>query len=152
LHKISHKLVNDSQVQVIAVEDLHIKGMVKNHRLAKSISDAGWGMLTIMLKYKAEKLGKGYIEVNRFYPSTKACSCCGVITSKMPLNIRSWKCDNCSTVHDRDINASKNIALEAKRMIAAGIAGTASRGNVRRGRGRKSSVHAAANEAGNPVL
>lgn len=152
LHKISHKLVNDSQVQVIAVEDLHIKGMVKNHCLAKSISDAGWGMFTTMLKYKAEKLGKGYVEVNRFYPSSKACSCCGVIASKMPLNIRSWKCDNCSTVHDRDINASKNIALEAKRMIAAGIVGTASQGNVRRGRGRKSSVHAAANEAGSPVL
>ena len=152
LHKLSHKLVNDSQVQVIAVEDLHIKGMVKNHRLAKSISDAGWGTFTTMLKYKAERAGKGYIEVNRFFPSSKTCSCCGVIASKMPLNIRSWKCGNCSTVHDRDINASKNIALEAKRMIAAGIAGTASRGNVRRGRGRKSSVYAAANEAGSPAL
>lgn len=153
LHKISHKLVNDSQVQVIAVEDLHIKGMVKNHCLAKSISDAGWGMFTVMLKYKAEKLGKGYVEVNRFYPSSKACSCCGVIArSKMPLNVRSWKCDNCSTVHDRDINASKNIALEAKRMIAAGIAGTASRGNVRNKVGRKSSICSVANEARSSVL
>ena len=144
--------MNDSQDQVIAVEDLHIKGMVKNHCLAKSISDAGWGTFTTMLKYKAERAGKGYIEVNRFFPSSKTCSCCGVIASKMPLNIRSWKCDNCSTVHDRDINASKNIALEAKRMIAAGIADTASRGNVRRGRGRKSSVHVTANEAGSPAL
>jgi putative transposase len=150
LHKLSRRLVDENQV--IAVENLHVKGMMKNHCLAKSISDAGWSTFTTMLKYKAERVGKGYIEVNRFYPSSKACSCCGIIVKSLPLSIRAWKCENCGSSHDRDINAAKNIALEAKRMIAAGIAGTASRGNVSRGRGRKSSVHAAANEAGSHVL
>lgn len=152
LHKLSHKLVNDSQVQVIAVEDLHIKGMVKNHCLAKSISDAGWGTFTTMLKYKAERSGKGYIEVNRFFPSSKTCSNCFHIQKSMPLNIRAWKCDKCATVHDRDVNAAQNIRNEAQRMIAAGIAGTASRGNVRNKAGRKSSICSVANEARSSVL
>ena len=152
LHKLSHKLVNDSQVQVIAVEDLHIKGMVKNHCLAKSISDAGWSTFTTMLKYKAERAGKGYIEVNRFFPSSKACSNCFHIQKSMPLNIRSWRCDKCGSVHDRDINAAQNIRNEAQRMIAAGIAGTANRGTVSQVRGRKSSVLARAIDVRSPVL
>lgn len=150
LHKVSKRLVDENQV--IAVEDLHVKGMLKNHTLAKAVSDVGWGMLTTMLKYKSEKAGKGYIEVNRWFPSSKSCSCCGNIVKSLPLNIRAWQCDKCKTHHDRDVNAAKNIALEAKRMIAAGIAGTASRGNVSHGKGRKSSVHAAANETRSPVL
>lgn len=152
LHKLSHKLVNDNQVQVIAVEDLHIKGMVKNHCLAKAISDAGWSTFTTMLKYKAEKAGKGYIEVNRFFPSSKACSTCLHIQKSMPLNIRNWKCDKCGEIHDRDINASKNIRNEAQRMIAAGIAGTANRGIVSQARGRKPSVLANAVEIRSLVL
>ena len=150
LHKLSRRLVDENQV--IAVEDLHVKGMMKNHCLAKSISDAGWGMLTTMLKYKTEQAGKGYIEVNRFFPSSKACSCCGHAIKSLPLNIRNWKCIECGAEHDRDINAAKNIALEAQRMIAAGIAGTASRGNVRNKAGRKSSICSVANEARSPVL
>lgn len=150
LHKLSRRLVDENQV--IAVEDLHVKGMMKNHCLAKSISDAGWGMLTTMLKYKTEQVGKGYIEVNRFFPSSKACSCCGHVVKSLPLNIRNWKCIECGAEHDRDINAAKNIALEAQRMIAAGTAGTASRGNVRNKTGRKSSVCSVANEARSPVL
>ncbi len=152
LHKLSHKLVNNSNVQVIAVEDLHVKGMVKNHCLAKAISDAGWATLTTMLKYKAAKAGKGYIEVNRFFPSSKACSCCLHVQKSMPLTIRTWTCDQCATVHDRDINAAKNIRNEAQRMIAAGIAGTANRGIVSQARGRKSSVLANAVEVRSPVL
>ena len=150
LHKVSKRLVDENQI--IAVEDLHIKGMLKNHNLAKAVSDVGWGIFTTMLKYKSEKVGKGYIEVNRWFPSSKSCSCCGNVVKSLPLNIRAWKCNKCETVHDRDINAAKNIALEAQRMIAAGIAGTANRGNVSHGRGRKSSVHAAANEIRSPVL
>ena len=152
LHKLSHKLVNDSQVQVIAVEDLHVKGMMRNHCLAKAIGDVGWGAFTGMLKYKAEQAGKGYIEVNRFFPSSKACSCCLHVQSSMPLNIRSWRCDKCGSLHDRDINAAQNIRNEAQRMIAAGIAGTASRSTVSQVKGRKSSVLARAVDARSPVL
>jgi putative transposase len=152
LHKLSHKLVNDSQVQVIAVEDLHVKGMMRNHCLAKAIGDVGWGAFTGMLKYKAEQAGKGYIEVNRFFPSSKACSCCLHIQPSMPLNIRSWRCDKCGSLHDRDINAAQNIRNEAQHMIAAGIAGTASRGTVSQVRGRKPSVLARAVDVRSSVL
>jgi len=123
LHKLSKQLVDENQV--IAVEDLNVKGMMKNHCLAKAISDVGWGQLTGMLKYKAERAGKGYIEVNRFFPSSKTCSCCGIVVKTLPITVRSWTCEHCGTLHDRDINAAQNIALEAQRLIAAGIAGTA---------------------------
>jgi len=123
LHKLSKRLVDENQV--IAVEDLHIKGMMKNHCLAKAISDVGWGQLTLMLKYKAERAGKGYIKVNRFYPSSKTCSCCGKVVKSLPLTTRTWTCEHCGTLHDRDINAAKNIALEAQRFIAVGITATA---------------------------
>ncbi len=150
LHKLSKRLVDENQV--IAVEDLHVKGMMKNHCLAKAISDVGWGNLTAMLKYKAERAGKGYIEVNRFFPSSKACSCCGIVVKSLPLSVRTWTCQNCGTSHDRDVNAAKNIALEAQRLIAAGIAGTANRGNVRNKPGRKSSVRSVASDVRSPVL
>ena len=150
LHKLSRRLVDKNQV--IAVEDLHVKGMMKNHCLAKAIGDVGWGAFTGMLKYKAEQAGKGYIEVNRFFPSSKACSCCLHFQSSMPLKTRSWRCDKCGTSHDRDINAAQNIRNEAQRMIAAGIAGTASRGTVSQVRGRKPAVLARAVDVRSPVL
>lgn len=150
LHKLSRRLVNENQV--IAVEDLHVKGMMKNHCIAKAIGDAGWNIFTAMLKYKAEQEGKGYIEVNRFFPSSKACSCCLHVQSSMPLKVRSWRCDKCGVIHDRDVNAAQNIRNEAQRMIAAGIAGTASRGTVSQVKGRKSSVLARAVEAGSHAL
>lgn len=146
LHKLSHRLVNENQV--IAVEDLHVKGMMKNHNLAKAIGDVGWGMFTEFLKYKAARNGKGFIKVNRYFPSSKTCSCCMHVQKSMPLNIRAWRCDKCGVKHDRDINAAQNIRLEAQRMIAAGIAGTASGGTVRQGGGRKSSILARAVETG----
>jgi len=128
LHKLSTRLVNENQV--IAVEDLHVKGMMKNHRLAKAIGDAGWGSFTTMLKYKTAKAGKGYIEVNRFFASSKTCSCCLQTKAQMPLDIRTWTCDRCGTRHDRDINAAINIRNEAQRMITAGIVVTANGGAV----------------------
>jgi len=109
-------------------------------------------MFTGFLKYKAAKAGKGYIEVNRFFPSSKTCSSCSHIQKLMALSIRNWTCNKCGETHDRDINAAKNIRNEAQRMIAAGIAGTANRGNVSRGKGRKSSVLAVAVEVGSPCL
>jgi len=148
LHKLSHKIVNDNQVGVIAVEDLNVKGMMNNHGLAKSIGDGGWGIFTSFLKYKAARVGKGFVTVNRFFPSSKACSCCGHVAQSLPLNVRVWTCNQCGTLHDRDINAAKNIALEAQRIIAVGMTGTANRGTVSRGKGRKSSIHACAVEIG----
>lgn len=152
LHKLSHKLVNDNQVGVIAVEDLHVKGMIKNHCLAKAIGDVGWGMFTSFLEYKAARVGKGFIRVNRFFPSSKACSCCGHVVQSLTLNIRTWRCDKCGSLHDRDVNAARNIALEAQRIIAVGMTGTANRGNVRSKAGRKSSVCSVAVEVRSPVL
>lgn len=150
LHKLSHRLVNENQV--LAVEDLHVKGMMKNHCLSKAIGDVGWGMFTGFLEYKAARAGKGFVKVNRFFPSSKSCSCCMHVQASMPLNIRSWRCDKCGTLHDRDINAAQNIRLEAQRMIAAGIAGTANRGTVSQGKGRNPSVLARAVEVGSSVL
>jgi putative transposase len=139
LHKLSKRLVDENQV--IAVEDLHVKGMMKNHNLSKAIGDAGWGSFTNMLKYKTAKAGKVTIEVNRFFASSKTCSCCLHAQASMPLEIRSWVCDQCGVRHDRDINAAQNIRNEAQRMIiAAGASVTASRGTVSHNSGRKSSV------------
>jgi putative transposase len=138
LHKLSRRLVNENQV--IAVEDLHVKGMVKNPNLAKAISDAGWGMFTRFVEYKARWDGKIFVRTNRFFPSSKACNVCGMIHDGMDLSVRRWACKGCSTVHDRDENASKNIRDEAKRMLAAGTVASASGGAVSRRRGRKPSV------------
>ncbi len=150
LHKLSTRLVNENQV--IAVEDLHVKGMMKNHQLARAIGDAGWGSFTNMLKYKTARQGKGYIEVNRFFASSKTCSCCLHAQAKMPLEIRMWTCDQCGTRHDRDINAAINIRDEAQRMIAAGAVATANGGTVSQAKGRKSSVLARAVEVRSPQL
>ena len=145
LHKLSAKLVNESQI--LAVEDLNVKGMMKNHKLAGTIADVGWGIFTSMMKYKAAKQGKGYIEVNRFFPSSKTCNVCLRKEANMPLSKRMWTCVGCGAVHDRDICAALNIRDEAKRMMAAGLVATACGRNVRPKRGRKRSVAATAVEA-----
>jgi len=123
LHKLSRKIVNENQV--IAVEDLGVKNMVRNHKLAKSISDCGWGMFCTMLKYKAEKEGKTYQEVDRFFPSSKTCNVCLNQVGSLPLDIRSWTCEHCQTTHDRDINAAINIKTEALRILSLGTSDTA---------------------------
>jgi putative transposase len=131
LHKLSRKIVDENQV--IAVENLNVKGMVRNHCLAKAISDAGWGMFGTMLKYKAEKLGKIYVEIDRFFPSSKTCNNCLHKVSEMPLNVRHWDCSKCHSRNDRDINVAKNIRDEALRFLALGTSAAASGGNVSRG-------------------
>lgn len=128
LHKLSRRIVNENQV--IAVEDLHVKGIMKNHNLAKATGDAGWGMLTSFLEYKAEQAGKAFVKCDRWYPSSKACSECGSICDKLPLDVRAWTCALCGTHHDRDINAAKNIRAEGLRILAGGAPAAASRGNV----------------------
>ncbi len=148
LHKLSRQIVNDNQV--IVVEDLAVKNMVKNHNLAKSISDAGWGMFQTMLKYKAEQEGKIYLEIGRFFPSSHLCNVTLLPLEKMDLSVRSFFCLHCNTHHDRDINAAINIRNEGLRILALGTSATALGGNVRPKRfGRKSTtVAAVADELG----
>ena len=150
LQKLSRRIVNENQV--IAVEDLNVKGMIRNHSLAKSISDVGWGLFTALIEYKAARAGKAFIKCGRWYPSSKTCSVCGSIQDKLPLDVRAWNCSHCGAHHDRDINAAINIRAEGLRILAAGNAASASRGSVSRGRGRKLSVRAVAIEARSPRL
>lgn len=148
-HKLSRKLVNENQV--IIVEDLAVKNLVQNHKLAKSISDAGWSEFTRQLKYKSEKSGKTYLEIGRFFPSSKTCHVCLNRVGSLPLDMRNWTCSNCNTKHDRDVNAAVNIRDEGLRLLALGTSATASGGNVRPKVGRKSSVSSAfAIETGSP--
>ena len=118
LHKLSRSLVDENQVVVL--ENLNVKGMVKNHNLAKAISQTGWGMFCTMLKYKAEQEGKMYVEVDRFFPSSKTCNVCLNQVDSLPLDVRSWTCSNCKTTHDRDINAAINVRDEGLRIISCG--------------------------------
>jgi len=129
-HKLSRKIVNENQV--IVVENLNVKGMVNNHNLAKAISDVGWGQFCTMLKYKAEREGKVYQEVDRFFPSSKTCHVCFNQVGELPLEVRTWTCQHCQTTHDRDINASINIKNEGLRILELGTSSTALGGNVRR--------------------
>ena len=115
LHKLSSRTVSDSQV--IVLEDLNIKGMVKNRHLSKSISDAGWGMFREFALYKADWYGRDVHKVNRFYPSSKICSNCGHIKHDLKLSERSWVCPKCGTLHDRDENASNNLFLEGLKNV-----------------------------------
>ena len=134
LHKLSRKLVDENQV--ICVENLAVKNMVRNHKLAKSISDVSWGMFCTMLKYKAEWSGKTYIEVDRFYPSSKTCNHCLNIVDSLPLDIRFWDCQHCGATNiDRDINAAKNIRDEGLRIMAVGHIASASGERVRPSKG-----------------
>ncbi|MGW3656776.1 RNA-guided endonuclease InsQ/TnpB family protein [Streptomyces sp. NPDC005151] len=121
LHKLSTRLVRENQTLVI--EDLTVRNMVKNRSLARAISDAAWSEFRSMLEYKAAWYEREVIAVDRFFPSSKLCSTCGTIASKMPLHVREWTCD-CGTTHDRDINAAKNL-------LAAGLAVTVCGAGVR---------------------
>lgn len=116
LHKVSSEIILN--YDVIALEDLNIKGMIKNKKLAKHIADVSWGTFVRLLEYKAEWNDKQIIKVNRFYPSSKTCSC-GWINQNLKLSDRTWTCSECQTIHDRDILAANNILKEGKRIIGA---------------------------------
>ncbi len=147
LHKLSRKLVNENQV--IITENLNIKGMVRNHKLAKSILDCGWGMFLKFIDYKCQKEGKVFLEIDRFFPSSKTCNHCLTVVDSLPLDLRTWDCPSCGTKNiDRDINAAKNIRDEGLRILSCGTRDTANGGSVRPRRGRKSTVVATANEVG----
>ena len=118
LHKLSRKLVSENQV--VVVENLHVKGMVRNHNLAKAISDVGWGMFTNFLAYKLDKKGGKLVEIDRWFPSSKLCSNCYHQVEEMPLDVREWTCPHCQTSHDRDGNAATNIREEGFTVATGG--------------------------------
>lgn len=123
LHKLSTDLV--TRFDVICVEDLNLRGMVKNHSLARSLHDASIGAAIRMIEEKAERYGKTMVKIDRWFPSSKTCSGCGHIVEKLPLSVRQWRCPECGVSHDRDANAAVNI-------LAAGQAVSAHGGTVRR--------------------
>jgi putative transposase len=150
LQKLSRKLVNENQV--IVVEDLAVKNLVKNHSLAKAISDLGWSSFVGMLDYKCERSGKILVKVERFFPSSKTCSNCYHRVYSLPLDVRNWTCPSCDTHHDRDVNAAINIKAEGLRLLALGTSATANGGDVRPSRGRKTSVRRSPSKLEAPTI
>ncbi|NEO37800.1 MAG: IS200/IS605 family element transposase accessory protein TnpB [Moorea sp. SIOASIH] len=140
LHKLSRKIVD--QNQVVVVENLNVKGMVRNHKLAKAISDLSWGTFVNFLSYKCEKEGKVLVEIDRWFPSSKTCFNCHYQIKELPLDVRSWTCPSCGIHHDRDGNAAKNIRAEGIRMLSSSGTGevNASGEQVRPRRGRPSKL------------
>lgn len=111
LHKITTYLVRNNDV--IALEDLNVRGMVKNHNLAKAIANVSFGEFNRQIEYKVQMYGKQIYRVDRFFPSSKTCSNCGCVQEKMPLHVREWTCPDCGEHHDRDINAATNLLRQA---------------------------------------
>ena len=121
-HKVSRTLINENQV--VCVESLNVKGMVKNPKLAKHIADANWGEFARQRKYKSEWADRTVVEIDRFFPSSKRCHSCGFVNESLPLSIREWDCPECKAHHDRDINAAKNIKTAGLAGLACGATGT----------------------------
>jgi putative transposase len=120
LHKTALRLVRDNQA--VYVEDLAVSGLART-RLAKSVHDAGWAAFVRLLEEKAVRYGRTVVKVGRWFPSSQICSRCGVKDGPKPLDVREWACGTCGSVHDRDVNAARNILLEGRK-VAAGQAET----------------------------
>ncbi|WP_248962680.1 RNA-guided endonuclease InsQ/TnpB family protein [Sphaerisporangium perillae] len=118
LHKTSARLAVEHDL--IVIEDLNVRGMVRNRSLARVISDCGWGEFRRQLQYKTARAGRHLIVIDRWYPSTKTCSMCGHLLTELSLSTRTWQCPSCGTRHDRDINAAKNIVAAGRAVSACG--------------------------------
>ncbi len=138
--QLSTRLIRENQV--VCLETLSVKNMVKNHCLAKAVSDVGWSEFVRQLDYKAKWYGRTIVKIDRWTPSSKTCSACGFVLEELGLEVRSWVCPECGTCHDRDINAACNIK-------AVGLTVSAYEGTVRRE--RRKSRHASAVEVGNSL-
>ena len=134
-HKLSTCIVRENQA--VTVEDLAVKGLART-RLAKSVHDAGWSAFVSMLEYKAALYGRQFRKVGRFEPTSQICSACGAKDGPKPLHVRTWQCQACGTVHDRDVNAARNIAALGRREAL----------NARGGQVRPAATLAQAGESG----
>ena len=141
LHKLSTRLIRENQT--ICVESLQVKAMVRNQTLAKAIHDVSWGEFVRQLEYKAAWYGRTLVAIDRWYPSSKRCSDCGHVLESLSLETRRWTCPKGGSVHDRDVNAAKNV-------LAAGLAVSACGEAIRPGRARPDSARLS--EAGIPRL
>jgi putative transposase len=141
LHKLSTRLIRENQT--ICVESLQVKAMVQHPTLAKAIQDVGWGEFVRQLEYKAAWYGRTLVAIDKWYPSSKRCCDCGHVLESLSLEVRRWTCPECGRVHDRDVNAAKNI-------LAAGLAVSACGEAIRPGRARPDSARLG--EAGIPRL
>ena len=118
LHKISTEIIKNHDV--ICIEDLAVKNMMKNHKLAQAFSDVSLGTFYSMLEYKAKWNDKTIIKIDRYFPSSKMCSNCGWINQDLTLKDREWICPSCNTTHDRDFNAAKNILKQGLKILSSG--------------------------------
>jgi putative transposase len=130
LHKLTTRLVAENQR--IVIEDLNVRNMVRNHSLARAISDAAWHDLRCMLTYKCQWYGRDLVVIDRWFPSSKVCSACGALQDSMPLNVREWTC-RCGATHDRDVNAAINIRTAGLAGIACGDGVRPARAQAREG-------------------
>jgi putative transposase len=119
-HQLSTRIIRENQV--VCIESLHVKNMVKNHSLAKAISDVGWSELSRQLEYKAQWYGRTILKIDKWYPSSKRCFDCGHLLDSLPLDVRSWVCPECGVFHDRDFNAAQNIRAAGLAVLACGEA------------------------------
>ncbi len=117
IHQFTTKTIRENQT--IIVEGFSVANLLKNHCLAKSIANANWGEMFCQLEYKAEWNGRKYLELDRFFPSSKICSSCSHLLVKLPVSVRVWDCPNCSTHHDRDLNAAKNIEIAGQYLLCS---------------------------------
>jgi putative transposase len=133
LHKLTTRLVRENQAVVI--EDLNVRNMVRNHCLARAISDAAWSELRTMLEYKCQWYGRDLVVVDRWFPSSKVCSACGALRDRLPLHVREWTCP-CGVRHDRDVNAATNVKAAGLAVLACGDGVRPARAEAHAGSGR----------------
>ena len=129
LHKLTTRLIHENQV--ICVESLAVKNMLRNHTHAKAINDAGWGELVRQLEYKAAWYGRTLVKIDRWYPSSKRCHACGYVLESLALDVRQWVCPECGVRHDRDVNAAKNIVAVGHTVLASGESVRPTKASVR---------------------